>query len=42
MWLGQDGENKAAIPDALFKIVIRENSENAVDTLLCYYLICSE
>lgn len=24
MWLGQDGEKKAAIPDALFKIVIRE------------------
>lgn len=24
MWLGQDGENKAAIPDALFKIVIRK------------------
>jgi len=24
MWLGQDGENKAAIPDALFKTVIRK------------------
>lgn len=32
MWLGQDGEKKAAIPDALFKIVIREN-DDTVDTL---------
>lgn len=33
MWLGQDGEKKAAIPDALFKIVIRESAGNTVDTL---------
>ncbi|GAB6143500.1 DNA/RNA non-specific endonuclease [Desulfocicer niacini] len=34
MWLGQDGETKAAIPDALFKIVIREDGGvNGVDTL---------
>ena len=31
MWLGQDGEIKAAIPDAFFKIVIRE-SGNSVET----------
>jgi DNA/RNA endonuclease G (NUC1) len=28
MWLGQDGETKVAIPDALFKIIIREDSES--------------
>ena len=28
MWLGQDGEKMAAIPDALFKIIIRENGGN--------------
>jgi len=34
MWLGQDGENKAAIPDALFKIVIRETDDpNQVEAL---------
>jgi DNA/RNA endonuclease G (NUC1) len=34
MWLGQDGEKKIAIPDALFKIVIREvESPNQVETL---------
>lgn len=33
MWLEQDGEKKVAIPDALFKIVIKEISENTVDTL---------
>ena len=32
MWLGQDGEMKVAIPDALFKIVIREQG-TGVDTL---------
>lgn len=32
MWLGQDGEIKAAIPDALYKIVIKEN-DDSVDTL---------
>jgi len=32
LWLGQDGEKKAAIPDALFKIVIRENA-NQVETI---------
>lgn len=25
MWLGQDGETQAAIPDALFKVVIKQN-----------------
>jgi len=35
MWLGQDGENKAAIPDALFKIVIRETDDsNQVESLV--------
>lgn len=34
MWLGQDGEKKAAIPDALYKIIIRESSDqNRVETL---------
>jgi endonuclease G len=34
MWLGQDGENKAAIPDAFFKIVIREtDTYEQVETL---------
>jgi|OpeIllAssembly_1097287.scaffolds.fasta_scaffold119926_2 DNA/RNA endonuclease G (NUC1) len=28
MWLGQNGEVKAAIPDAIYKIVIRENKES--------------
>jgi endonuclease G, mitochondrial len=28
MWLGQDGENRAAIPDALYKVVIRERPES--------------
>ena len=32
MWLGQDSEIKAAIPDAFFKIVLRLGSEG-VDTL---------
>ena len=32
LWLGQDGENKAAIPDAFYKIVIRESGDS-VDTL---------
>jgi DNA/RNA endonuclease G (NUC1) len=27
MWLGQDGEQKIAIPDALFKIVIRKDGD---------------
>lgn len=27
VWLGQDGEQKAAVPDALFKIVIREQHD---------------
>jgi len=35
MWLGQDGENKVAIPDALFKIVIRETDNlDKVKTLV--------
>ena len=34
MWIGQDGENKAAIPDALFKVVIRETgNHDQVETL---------
>ena len=34
MWLGQDSENKAAIPDALFKIVVRNtNGLNRPETL---------
>lgn len=32
MWLGQNDENKAAIPDAFYKIVIREEGDG-VDTL---------
>lgn len=32
MWLGQAGNVQAAIPDAIFKIVIRE-SENGIETL---------
>lgn len=36
MWLGQDGEKLVAIPDALFKIVIRE-SEASVETL-CFVI----
>lgn len=32
MWLGQDGEMKIAIPDAFYKIVIKEDG-NSVDTL---------
>jgi endonuclease G len=32
MWLGQDGEIKAAIPDAFFKIVVRSNGDS-VETL---------
>jgi DNA/RNA endonuclease G (NUC1) len=31
-WRGQDDEKKAAVPDALFKIVIKENSYS-IDTL---------
>ena len=33
MWLSQDGEVKAAIPDALFKIVIRED-QNGLHTFV--------
>jgi endonuclease G, mitochondrial len=34
MWLGQDDENKAAIQDALFKIVVREiDDQRMVETL---------
>jgi DNA/RNA endonuclease G (NUC1) len=32
LWLGQDDEKKAAVPDALFKIVIKENGYS-IDTL---------
>ena len=32
MWLGQDGEKQAAIPDAFFKIVIRQDG-GSIDTL---------
>lgn len=28
LWLGQDEEMKVAVPDALFKVVIKENSES--------------
>jgi endonuclease G len=38
MWLGEEGEVKAAIPDALFKIVVREeDNKNGVETIA--YLI---
>lgn len=34
VWLGQDGEVKAAVPDAIFKIVIRESdTDTGVETL---------
>jgi endonuclease G len=35
LWLGQQGEMQVAVPDALFKIVIRENaeSETGVETM---------
>lgn len=34
VWLGQDGEVKAAVPDAIYKIVIRKsNTETGVETL---------
>ena len=33
MWLGQAGNVQAAIPDAIFKIVIRESKENGLETL---------
>lgn len=39
MWLGQDGENKAAIPNALFEIAIKKDSENTVDTLVFIFPI---
>jgi len=32
LWLGQDSEKKAAVPDALFKIIIKENNYS-IDTL---------
>ena len=32
VWLGQDGEQKAAVPDALFKVIIREQG-NGLKTL---------
>lgn len=32
LWLGQDGEKKAAVPDALFKIVVKENNYS-IETL---------
>ncbi|MBN2656303.1 MAG: DNA/RNA non-specific endonuclease [Spirochaetales bacterium] len=32
LWLGQDDEKKAAVPDALFKIIIKENNY-MIDTL---------
>lgn len=32
LWLGQDEEKKAAVPDALFKIIIKENNY-MIDTL---------
>ena len=33
LWLGQDKEFRVAVPDALFKIVIREDPEHAVELL---------
>ena len=33
MWLGQGEELKVAIPDALFKIVIREDAQDGVKTI---------
>lgn len=33
LWLGQEGEVKAAIPDALFKIVIREDGIDSLETI---------
>ena len=33
MWLGQDDEMKVAVPDALFKIIIREDDMDRVKTI---------
>ncbi|MBI9104501.1 MAG: DNA/RNA non-specific endonuclease [Spirochaetales bacterium] len=33
MWLGQDDEFRAAIPDALFKIVARQENDNSLTTI---------
>ncbi len=33
LWLGQDDELKVAVPDALFKIIVREDSELSVKTI---------
>lgn len=33
MWLGQNGEIPAAIPDAFFKIVIRQDTDKSINTL---------
>ena len=33
VWLGQNGEVSAAVPDALYKIVIRENINGGIETI---------
>ncbi len=33
LWLGQDNELKVAVPDALFKIIIREDTQGGVKTI---------
>lgn len=38
VWLGQEGEVQAAVPDALFKIVIRQSDSNTGLESLCFVI----